>query len=354
MKNRQSGLTMIEVVIASVILVAVSAMAMALLLNSSSHVSNMQVGVTLEQAGREVISQISAELRQAKMSSVELLNTKLGPLYTVTTTFTQANLAAAMTDPTTLPGSGTTRAATQDATKTIASVAGSPAYYSSPYLTGSIPANTDYRSGPPAYPLPTGVTLTPPYEAQVIFNGIRFHIPGHQLDLTTLNANADAGNPKDNFDLARFKANPSGNDWVTEIQYWWEADAVVAGAPLSAGVVKKAETIRNSSGVLVVRHVTVVARNVAQLQFMIPMYTPFVDPYKDWVTWLNLPSSPQPANYTVGSSKPAFAANYKYTTALPERQIYVGIQLNEPDPGHPSDATKNILRTLSATVEARN
>ncbi|HLY08135.1 MAG TPA: hypothetical protein VKW04_02400 [Planctomycetota bacterium] len=303
MKKHESGLTMVEVMVASIILVAISAMAMSMMLSSSNHVANMEVGVRMELTAREVITAMSAELRQAKMTSVEFVNTSVGPLY--------SSNVPALTDVTTLPGSGSVKAATQITSYTV------PSYYTTPYIgaNGSIPANTDYRSDP--------------YGTPNIFNGIRFHIPGHQMDLTKNNANADNGNANDNFNLNKFKNSSTTSDWVTEIQYWWEADGTI-----SQGVVKRTETTRDSSGNFKTRHYAIVARNVASLSISIPKYPGFV-------------------NTTTYPTQVA-AAPYVYTTANPEKQVAISIQMQEPDPKYPKDATKNIYRTLSSIVDVRN
>jgi prepilin-type N-terminal cleavage/methylation domain-containing protein len=328
MRQRQSGLTMIEVMIASVILVAVSAMSMYLLLNSSNHVTEMEVGVRLEQQAREVMSAMCAELRQAKMTSVEVVNTSAAIPPTSPYTYSGANL----TEMPTIPGSG-------PSSKPPSFVPSLP-WYTQPYTTWDIAAS-------------------PALQAAATFNGIRFHIPGYSMDLVgtdpistkvqsnvpTSNANADINGTTytvgsqtfkvDNFNLAAFKNSPSSTDWVTEIQYWWESDT-----PTSLGVIKKVETIRYSDGTYKARHYTILARNVASLTFTVPKYPAWVLNAGMAVPQTNPPPLPPIVvnQYTPGS----------------EKQVTIQIQMQAPDPKYPTNAAKNIFRTLSTAVDVRN
>jgi hypothetical protein len=289
--RRDCGLTMLEVTIASVILVAVSAMAMYLMFTATNHVSNMEVRVRLDRTAREVMAQMCAELRQAKMSTVEVVNTQVGPLK-----YTATNLAQIPS----LPGSGATKAPSQATTA---------AAYTSPYVTWDVAGTSAQQSA-------------------ATFNGVRFRIPNHQMDLTKNNANADNGNPGDNFDLTKFKNAPMTGDWVAEIQYWWETDA-----PTSQGVIKRSETIFDSNQAFKVRHYTIVCRDVAALSFTVPKYPA-------WVT----------AAAAIPSTALAPAIPNQYPAGS-EKQLTVSVQMLAPDPKYP---TQTIQSVLSSAVDVRN
>ncbi|HLF92655.1 MAG TPA: type II secretion system protein [Planctomycetota bacterium] len=67
MKKRQAGLTMIEIIIASVIMAALFAITLLLLTRSSKHVETEQINLNLEMEAREVVNQIGLDLRQSRL-----------------------------------------------------------------------------------------------------------------------------------------------------------------------------------------------------------------------------------------------------------------------------------------------
>jgi len=91
--KRRSGLTLIEIIIASLILAAVFGIAMMLLLSSSKHVETQQAAMNLEMEAREVLNQITQDLRQTRLklpvsSTVALYDGTLKATYGVDDTTT--------------------------------------------------------------------------------------------------------------------------------------------------------------------------------------------------------------------------------------------------------------------------
>lgn len=72
MKKRRGGFTLLEVIIASVLLLAVFGIAFMLLLSSSENVAAAQIGVELEGRAREVLNQIASDLRQSKLAQIKV------------------------------------------------------------------------------------------------------------------------------------------------------------------------------------------------------------------------------------------------------------------------------------------
>jgi len=72
MKKRKdpSGISLIEILIAAIILAGVFAIAFSLLATSSTHVESLQAGMHLETQAREVINQIAQDLRMTRFSSI--------------------------------------------------------------------------------------------------------------------------------------------------------------------------------------------------------------------------------------------------------------------------------------------
>jgi Tfp pilus assembly protein PilV len=68
-KTRQSGVTMIEVIIAAVLLAGVFAMTFAILGSTSEATARAQIQLELEDRARRVITEITQELRQTKQAS---------------------------------------------------------------------------------------------------------------------------------------------------------------------------------------------------------------------------------------------------------------------------------------------
>lgn len=73
-KKRQSGLTMIEVVVASIILTAIVGMSSYLVWNSSENVASAEAAAKLESDGREVLAMMSTELRQSRRALIRGVN----------------------------------------------------------------------------------------------------------------------------------------------------------------------------------------------------------------------------------------------------------------------------------------
>lgn len=69
-KKYQSGLTMLEVIIASVILSFVIALSSYMVYTSSQTVSESELGLQLEAQARQIVTQITNDLRQARSSSL--------------------------------------------------------------------------------------------------------------------------------------------------------------------------------------------------------------------------------------------------------------------------------------------
>jgi len=72
MKNRRSGLSLLEVAIASILLVLIFGIAFALLMSSSEHAAAQELNVELENRAREVINQIATDLRQTTWDKVSV------------------------------------------------------------------------------------------------------------------------------------------------------------------------------------------------------------------------------------------------------------------------------------------
>jgi type II secretory pathway pseudopilin PulG len=69
-KSRESGFTMLEVVIASILLLGVLAITGALLWTSSNQTAAGQVQMSMDQMGREAVTQMEKELRQSLLAYV--------------------------------------------------------------------------------------------------------------------------------------------------------------------------------------------------------------------------------------------------------------------------------------------
>src|SRR6185295_14084691 len=72
MKKRRAGFTLLEVVIAAALLIAVFGIAFMLLLSSSETVAAGQIQVELEGRARDVLNQIVADLRQSKLAMISV------------------------------------------------------------------------------------------------------------------------------------------------------------------------------------------------------------------------------------------------------------------------------------------
>jgi len=69
-KNRRLGLTLLEIAIASILLVVIFGVAFALLMSSSDHAAAREAELQLENRAREVVNQVASELRQTTWDKV--------------------------------------------------------------------------------------------------------------------------------------------------------------------------------------------------------------------------------------------------------------------------------------------
>ena len=308
--GRRSGLTLVEVVIASVILTAIVGMSSYLVWSSSRHVETSEAALQLEMSAREVLNGIVKELHQTKISTIQKVDTtKL-----IKVDNTTLNLLAT-------PGT----------------LAASISYYD--------PVGIPAVAGPPPVP---AVPATPHSTSD--FDGIRFKLPGYVLDLTQDTANADnnASLPLDKkmFDLKAYKANADTSAWLYEVQYWWEIDTTTTipegtagGGPkgfvrdlvdnnkdgvVDEGVIYKLETWYNTDGTLQKRSQSIVCRNAKSLSFFLPN--------RAW-------------NGTDWGGN-VYAAG--------PRQIVASITLEKADPKYPKNPARNIVKTVSTVIDLRN
>jgi type II secretory pathway component PulJ len=364
--SREAGLTMLEVVIAAIILAAIVGMTSWLVWSASSHITTAEVQVQLEMSSREVLSMISKELHQTKMTKISKVDTKdpipcdpksLDPLY-----------------PT--PGN--------------ASAPGTYPVYDVLNKENYVPLSQ--------VPAPT---------ASNKFDGIRFRTPGKMLDLVAVNdagqvksggkwvtptdpnkyvnnANADLNGkplPSDptktyqNFDLTRFKVDQGAADasrWLYEVQYWWEIDNTglkpegdIGLGPnlyvrngkddndngvIDEGVIRKMETWYkvDDLGVVTVdrRTVSTVLRDVINFEIWVPRNP----------SWVVLKPGQDPtveASWTFDSAYPVNATPNQYQAGL-EQNVVLSVTVSKADPRHPKIATKNIVKTYTMTVDLRN
>jgi len=281
------GLTMIEVMVSTIILSVIVAMASWLVWSSAKHVSTAEVRLQMDMQIRELMGTLTRELRQTRLGQVKAVDSTTIPVLT-------------------------------------------PALLNAPATPGPIP--------------PAAVASAP-------FYAIRFKIPGESMDITQSNAG--------NFDLAAYVAdkqlsNPANPDWTTEIQYWWEPDAVagegVAGtwaennAPdgvdnnnngvVDEGVIKRMETTFTTAGALKSRTVSTVCRNVqiAGPTAATPAY--WSGKTKVGLTFLVLPSTPDANGVNQSANR-----------------IQVTVSLERPDP---ENAKRTVFKQLSAVIEMRN
>ena len=334
--SREAGLTMLEVVIAAVILTLIVGMTSWMVWSASGNVTTTEVGIQLEMSTREVLGIMTKEIHQSKMNKIEMVDTLIA-----------------------IPCDGT-------------------------YMDISNPT----PGKAVAYPV-----WSPLDPTKNKFDGIRFRTPGVMLDLTAVdknglvngkkpphqmvnNVNADLnGKPLptdptktyDNFDLKRFKdsqGDATASRWLYEVQYWWEIDntglkpeGIVGTGPnlfvangkdddddgvIDEGVIRKMETWYNSDMTVQRRTVSTVLRDVTDFKIWIPGNPSWVVP-------------------TPGED-PTKAGSYKYDPTLPanqftagaEQNVAISITVSKADPRHPKIATKNIVRTFTTTVDLRN
>lgn len=69
--SRQAGLSILEVMIASLILAAILAITFSILASSSAHVETTQITLRMESDARELVNQITKDLRESRFSLVK-------------------------------------------------------------------------------------------------------------------------------------------------------------------------------------------------------------------------------------------------------------------------------------------
>jgi hypothetical protein len=332
--SREAGLTMLEVVIATVILTLIVGMASWLVWSASGHVTTTEVAVQLEMNARELLEMMTKEIHQSKMNRVEMLDT-----------------------------------------------------------TQPIPC--DGKSIDISMPTPgKGVAYTqwsPLDPTKNKFDSIRFRTPGLIMDLTAVdekglvngkkpphimdnstNANLN-GKPRlsdptkvyDNFDLKKFKdsqGDSTSSRWLYEVQYWWEIDNTGltnegdtglgpngyvpnlkdddGDGVIDEGVVKKMETWYNSDLTVKQRTVSVVLRDVIDFKVWVPGIP-------SWVV-------PNPGQDPTKKSSYKYDPEANALTLGAEQNVVISITVSKADPRHPKLADKNIVRTYTTTVDLRN
>lgn len=78
-RGRRSGLTMIEVMVSSIILFMIIAMASWLVWSSSKHVANNEVILQMDMQLREIISVIAKDIRQTRFARIEMIDSSTVP-----------------------------------------------------------------------------------------------------------------------------------------------------------------------------------------------------------------------------------------------------------------------------------
>jgi Tfp pilus assembly protein PilE len=182
------------------------------------------------------------------------------------------------------------------------------------------------------------------------FYSIRFKIPGTSMDITQNNAG--------NFNLTNFVNDNDTNNpnWTTEIQYWWEPDAMQGeGVPglwannnapdgvdnnkngvIDEGVIKRMETTYDTSGLLVNRTVSVVCRDVQ-------IAGPPTAPPATWVA----------GKAKIGLTFAVFPSAPAVPPALSQKpnQMMVTVTMERPDP---ENKGTTIVKQMSSTIFLRN
>ncbi len=327
--RRRSGLTMIEVLVATVILSAILAMSSYLVWSSSKTITSSEVGIQLEMQAREFLTNLEKELRQTKMDKIDIIDWTQIPVY---------NPAALVNSPGTVLGAK------------VPFLAGFPsAYLPADDLSIRDPITGVYRPG------------VAPYHA------IRFKIPGTTMDLTANKVTASYDfNPK-NFNLKAYKATGSNDaNYTTEIMYWFEIDGdktlgtgLTAGEGLpnqpgyanglapdridnnkngvtDEGVIKRMETTFDVNGNAISRKLSTVLRDVA--------WDPFNNPGA-------AAGAPNGAPSFVWMF---FASDYQgnlYNGAV--KRIFVTITLEKQDPQHVGHPNFNFKKTVANYIELR-
>jgi hypothetical protein len=303
--RRNAGLTMIEVVVASIILTAIVGMSSYLVWNTSRTVASAEVGLQLENNAREFLSTLTKELHQGRMGMVRMVPW-------------DANVMV----------------------KTTSFSLGTPGPYvrstgTPPGIDGIIPA--------------TATT----------FRILNFKLPGKSMDLTKTNASVDADPNMFNLKMYKDTGGVMDTDYTYEIQYWWEIDngtfkaegAVGAGPGgfvpnnfddnknglRDEGVIRKAEIFYRKDGSIDKRNISTVLRNVP---------------------WVYDPAFPN--DWTKGRPGLVFCipdtdgSGVVYTSAGTEKRIYVNVTLEAEDPRYPGMKNRNYFRTFATYIDLRN
>lgn len=319
-----AGLTMIEVVIASLILAAIVGMSSYLVWNSARTVGMAEAAMQAEAQSREFFVNLTKELHQSRMSMVNKVDWN-GNLTVIPATHLKSPYPATP---------GTTYGITASELSTT-------------YPKYDLKTNNPFVN-----------TATKVYLAGVNpFWAIRFRIPGGTMDLTTLNANFEKSSS--NFNLAALKANSNNPEaeFTREIQYWWEIDnthSTVAGtaglegpvngaAPggympdgvdnnrdgvIDEGCIRRMETVYDKSGVVIQRNYSTPLRNVA------------------WDTANNRPSF----LFMIPSVDPA---GQPQLAAGSQKRIFVALTMVKADPRDPRKAP-NLTKTIHTYIDVRN
>lgn len=325
----QRGLTMIEVLVATIILSVILAMSSYLVWSSSKTVTSAEVMVQCESQAREFLSNLEKELRMAKMDKIDIVDWTSIPVYT----------------PATLVGTpGTVLGVKIPYTASLAST-----YQVTSDLTVRDPVLGTY------------------YPNVVPFHAIRFRIPGTAMDLTKNTANWDANH--NNFNLAAYKANGSNDqNYTTEIMYWFEIDGDNTrgtgltrgeGTPNTPGcanglgpdgldnnangvkdegVIKRLETTFDINGNAISRKMSTVVRDVA--------WDPNNNPGGSAI--LGLPKGAPSFVWMVYSTD---VNGLTYNGA--NKRIYVTLTLEKQDPQHVGHPEYNFKKTVGNFIDLR-
>jgi len=311
--RHDSGLTMMEVIIASIILTALVTMSSYLVWNTSKTVSSSEVGVQMEVQARDFMSQLAKELHQSS--------------------FGKDAISVVLWDPTLIVSKSSFNA-------------GTPTPGSKQAYGGYLSATSPKADGT----IPSGAT---------VFSVLRFRIPGPTLDLTTKNADHD----KDpaNFDLKAFKASTAKPppDWTTEIQYWWEFDqtnranegstggTVGPAGPgslkadgvdnngngvIDEGVIRRMETTYDVNNNVIKRSMTTVLRDV--------QYIPNVNPN------LSRPG--------LVFCIPNADSSGKLYPSGEEKRLFVSVTMERADPQNPTNRKRNYVKQVATYIDVRN
>ncbi|MBV8881193.1 MAG: type II secretion system protein [Planctomycetaceae bacterium] len=401
-RSRQAGLTMLEVLIASVILCFIVLSASWLVWTSADSVANAEAFVKVEKDMREVLDTMVKEFHQCHIGNLQqVITTKPIP--------TDAASMAAAVSPGTI-NTGTPPYPIWDPRTLV----GPPysTYLPTPQWPPNTPNNVFTNAVTPTWDVspPVG-SPTPPAAA---FDGIRFRIAGPVMELTAVTkgnmvgnqftktgqqvmttsgsvsvdgsgatkkvfkntANADANGTVDpwypskkvnNFDLAKFKAglNPNDLGLTYEITYWWEIDQQASQGFDKPGFKGEGAQNPNSPSGYVADRVDNNKNGVVDEGVIKKMETWFnndgtvdrrvITTVCRDVTALQFSISGWPDfvnQKPLDPIKGAVPANaYK---VLAEKNIMISITIKKADPRYPNDPKKTFIKTLTTVVDLRN